>query len=478
MFSATRRLILTLERQTARPLARRLASTNAKTLPPRRTGTLAVAAGAVSLAGAGLVWKSRTGDDIPSLDAPPAPYTSFLPPELSSDDVTRILSKNAFSVAPRNIAGLTRYDGAQVASNSPCEDHLVHGAIASPRGDGSQWAVWAVLDGHAGAETADVLSRALVPFVQHRLKETFQNDKTDTAAVEKSIAQSFVDLDKEIMNAAIAAPTTNATLARKVQTMLPAFAGSCALLALYDADTGRLHVACTGDSRAVIGRQASGGAWETLPPTIDQTGYNADEVARLQKEHPGEETMVQDGRVLGLAVSRAFGDGRWKWPLDFQTDIKRRFYAPPPLTPRYDVRTPPYLTAEPVVTTVRVEPGQPCVLILATDGLWDHMKSSQAVDLVGNWLEPSSVKVDADTEEDVPDGPFDFGHFWKGVSYKFQPERTVVKDENAAVHLIRNSLGGNHGEMLAGRVAFGLPHSRRLRDDVTVQVALFNCGKK
>ncbi|CAK7238075.1 hypothetical protein SEUCBS140593_010304 [Sporothrix eucalyptigena] len=390
MFSATRRLILTLKRQTARPLARRLASTNAKTLPPRRTGTPAVAAGAVSLAGAGLVWKSRTGDDIPSLDAPPAPYTSFLPPELSSDDVTSILSKNAFSVAPRNIAGLTRYDGAQVASNSPCEDHLVHGAIASPRGNGSQWAVWAVLDGHAGAETADVLSRALVPFVQHRLKETFQNDKTDTAAVEKSIAQSF-----------------------KVQTMLPAFAGSCALLALYDADTGRLHVACTGDSRAVIGRQASGGAWETLPPTIDQTGYNADEVARLQKEHPGEETM---------------------------TDIKRRFYSPPPLTPRYDVRTPPYLTAEPVVTTVRVEPGQPCVLILATDGLWDHMKSSQAVDLVGNWLEPSSVEVDADTEEDVPDGPFDFGHFWKGVSYKFQPERTVVKDENAAVHLIRNSL--------------------------------------
>ncbi len=470
------------------------------------------------LSSASYLWQSRSRDeDVADFDASSgyrAPYASFVPPGLSSDDVTRQLAEEAFSVAPRTVAGLKRYDGAQVASNRPCEDRLVHGTLASPRGDGGRWAAWAVLDGHAGAATADVLSRALVPFVQRRLQEVFGESVGETAvetaadetvAVERAIAQAFVDLDEDLMAAATAAPASKASLATKIKTMLPAFCGSCALLALYDAATGRLHVACTGDSRAVLGRRrpqngnngkddkdgkddnGDDGAWEAVPLSVDQTGFNADEVARLQAAHPGEEaTLVKDGRVLGLAVSRAFGDGRWKWPLAFQQDIKRRFYAPAPLAlPQYDVRTPPYLTAEPVVTTTQLAAGQPAFLILASDGLWDAVSSRQAVDLVGGWLDPAasasaSPPVPAATGETTAeeDGEaFDFGHFWKGVSWRFLPSRTVVEDANAAVHLIRNRLGGNHGDMLGGRLAFDAPLARNLRDDVTVQVAFFNCSR-
>ncbi|CAK7225493.1 hypothetical protein SCUCBS95973_005883 [Sporothrix curviconia] len=515
MFSAARRPVASLPRLAAHPAARRLAATAGKTRRRPNAGIAAGLAGAVSLtAGAGLFWWSTLAsphDGMPTLDGPfplseRTPYAAFLPPALTPDDVTRLLSENAFSGAPRDCGRLTRYHGAQLASNSPCEDRLVHGTIASPyAGGGSRWAVWAVLDGHAGAATADVLSRALVPYVQHRLREVCGGDASganDVAAVKRAIAQAFVELDTDMMAAATAAAdtttTTGASLASKIRTMMPAFAGSCALLALYDPDKGRLHVACTGDSRAVLGRQntladddSSSGTWEAVPLTVDQTGRNADEVARLQAEHPGEDaTLVKDGRVLGLAVSRAFGDGRWKWPLAFQQSIRRRFYAPPPLTPTYDVRTPPYLTAEPVVTTVHMgkDPNQRYCLILATDGLWDHVKSQQAVDLVGRWLDPAEAaappaasstmlekqKAETNSTGDASE-PFDFGHFWKGVSYKFQPERTVVEDANAAVHLIRNSLGGNHGEMLAGRLTFDAPFSRRLRDDTTVQVVFFNC---
>lgn len=49
-----------------------------------------------------------------------------------------------------------------------------------------------------------------------------------------------------------------------------------------------------------------------------------------------------------------------------------------------------------------------------------------------------------------------------------------MQDENVAVHLVRNSLGGNHHELLAGRLAFSSPFSRNLRDDITVQVIFFN----
>ena len=64
--------------------------------------------------------------------------------------------------------------------------------------------------------------------------------------------------------------------------------------------------------RAILGRQNLAGQWEPIILSVDQTGYNEDEVARLQSKHPDEPEMVKDGRLLGLAVTRAFGDGLWK----------------------------------------------------------------------------------------------------------------------------------------------------------------------
>jgi pyruvate dehydrogenase phosphatase len=107
---------------------------------------------------------------------------------------------------------------------------------------------------------------------------------------------------------------------------------------------------------------------------------------------------------------------------------------------------------------------------MASDGLWDMLSNQQAVDLVGTWLEPSEKGVELEPTYE----PFDFGQFYKGTNWKFMEERTTVQDENVAVHLVRNSLGGNHHELIAGRLAFGAPFSRHIRDDITVQVAFFN----
>jgi pyruvate dehydrogenase phosphatase len=171
--------------------------------------------------------------------------------------------------------------------------------------------------------------------------------------------------------------------------------------------------------------------------------------------------------------SRAFGDALWKWPLEFQRDVQKRFYGPSPLTPRCPVQTPPYLTAEPVATSTKIDTDSPSFLIMATDGLWDTLSNQQAVDLVGTWLERGRVEQRNGHMEPAHE-PFGFGQFGKGVSWKFVGERTTVQDENVAVHLVRNSLGGNHHELVAGRLAFEPPSSRRARDDTTVQVVFFN----
>ena len=58
--------------------------------------------------------------------------------------------------------------------------------------------------------------------------------------------------------------------------------------------------------------------------TVEQTGAHPEEAARLIAAHPDEPNVVQFGRVLGMAVSRAFGDARLKWTLAEQRELKRR----------------------------------------------------------------------------------------------------------------------------------------------------------
>lgn len=71
-------------------------------------------------------------------------------------------------------------------------------------------------------------------------------------------------------------------------------------------------MACTGDSTACLKQQRPDGRWEAMTLLVDQTGKNREEIVRLYKEQPNKEHIVRKGRVLGIAVSRAFGDGQWK----------------------------------------------------------------------------------------------------------------------------------------------------------------------
>ncbi|KAI4847669.1 putative pyruvate dehydrogenase [Aureobasidium sp. EXF-8845] len=431
------------------------------------------------LTGAGVWWLATTGEDVMVPEIPAIEH-SVNKPGLSKDEITRMLSKESFSslVGGRGMPGVSRYYGAQLASNSPCEDRSVHGELSPLRGDSTPWMAWAVFDGHAGWQTADLLEKRLLPLVQQSLSQVNPHLGAPPAyqvLAQRAITKAFVDLDSSIMDTVQETSQSQRPLDEKMQRLMPAFAGSCALVALYDPVRRGLHVACTGDSRAVLGQRNADGTWEAIPLSVDQTGSNPDEVARINQEHPGEEDIAKNGRIHGIMVSRAFGDGRWKWPLELQKEFQQRFGGQAPLTPKYNIQTPPYITAEPVVTTTFIDPTKPSFLILATDGLWDSLSNQQAVDLVGTWLEPRANES-SNNKPKPTYAPFDFGQLDKGVNSKFEEERATYEDQNVAVHLMRNSLGGNHEELIAGRLAASNPFSRDLRDDITVQVAFFNCS--
>lgn len=366
------------------------------------------------------------------------------------------------------------YHLARAQVSSPCEDRLVETRIHGAGGSAENvWLVWGVFNGHGGWETAELLARNLPRFVQQSLQSLQPGAHSDL--VMQAVVESFMNLDDALVKTALSVVADPAmTFTEKAVHLTPCYSGSCALLLVLDPSSMTLYTACTGDSRALHGRQGSDGKWEAVPLSTDQGGSNPDEVARIEAEHPGEADIVRDDRVLGLMPARAFGDGKWKWPLDFLGEVRERFNGPVPLpTERY--KTPPYLTAAPVVTATTITPGENAFVILATDGLWDTMSSQRGVDLVAGWLDWVNIgKPGRRAEERLQTRePFDLAPYPPGVMWQVEEKNIAFEDDNAAVHLIRNALGGGHLEKLSGALAFPPPHSRTVRDDMGVQVIFF-----
>lgn len=195
-----------------------------------------------------------------------------------------------------------------------------------------------------------------------------------------------------------------------------AYAGSCAILGIYNNLERTLHVAVTGDSRAILGRrrvqeqEAAGDSstalagdtrkvtYEIHKLSADQNANNPKEAERLAALHPDEPELLKNGRTLGWGPSRAFGDGVMKWSATLQRRLWKEFLGE---WPRDTYKTPPYFTAEPEVTTFEgVKRGD--FLILASDGLWDSLTNEEVVGLVGKWLEEKTSENDVKAEAVLP----------------------------------------------------------------------------
>jgi pyruvate dehydrogenase phosphatase len=238
---------------------------------------------------------------------------------------------------------------------------------------------------------------------------------------------------------------------------------------MFDPNSKLLRVACTGDCRAVLGRRdPKSGKYIAIALSKDQTGFNELELARVRAEHPNEPDVIdtKTGRMLGhLAPSRAFGDGMYKWSLEVVQECRDKFFG---VAPWHGYLSPPYITAEPVVTTTEMR-GHGEFLIVASDGLWDHMSSEQAVQLVEMWVAGrNNEKIGKGAQKHVPVPTKAKG--LKEDELKIKDENFVVEDKNVATHLARNALGGRDLERLCGVIGAQPPLSRSARDDITVQV--------
>lgn len=481
-----------------------------------------------------LAVKVRGADGIPIM----ANRTfSLLSQNAVKDRLVENASSDSFS---RPDSTVWRYATASVAANDPLEDAHADAIIARDPSDPSapgDWLFFTVMDGHGGPHTSRLLSKTLINAVVLELSSLihsqdvpksglleklklmfrtslprFREDPQNPERISLAIRNAFTKLDQELINAplSVLAANLDAESIKKnilpdlskhplaLQTMLPAVSGSCALMAVFDTAHRHLYVACSGDSRAVAGiweeNEQGQGSWRVEVLSEDQTGRNPNELKRIQSEHPPDEagSVIRAGRVLGgLEPSRAFGDARYKWPRDVQDVLNRAFLVgnnQPLRLPPSSFKTPPYVTATPVVTHRDFDFGSVArpsrspasrFVVLATDGLWDKLSSEDVVALVGGHLKGlKGVVSKTALPELVPTTSGAPTVEGKDKKRNSSSGSWSFEDENISSHLIRNAFGGGDAENLRKLMSIPAPTARSYRDDTTVTVVWWEDGQE
>ncbi|XP_066932300.1 pyruvate dehydrogenase [acetyl-transferring]-phosphatase 2, mitochondrial-like [Clytia hemisphaerica] len=257
------------------------------------------------------------------------------------------------------------------------------------------------------------------------------NEVMENLTIEEALKYTYLSLDRDITRESIPDGLCN-------EAIWTGLSGAVAVSAYLK---GRmLYVANTGDCRAVIGTKSTKGSWLPNVMSEDHNFDNIEEVKRLTRLHPGEKAVIFRGRLLGqLAPLRAFGDIPYKWSLELHRKVLDVLYGRP-IVPESIYLTPPYLTAQPDITSRELN-AKDGFLILATDGLWDTVSNEMAVKIVGDYL------------DDVENGK--------------------KPSENATTRLIKYALGGGSDYRLSEMMQIPDNQKRNFHDDITVTVVFF-----
>lgn len=285
-------------------------------------------------------------------------------PIQSLNEIHTLLSVNAHQQSDKQKgSAVAEFHINSYAANTPCEDR--YATLLNDSG-----ALFGIYDGHGGCGAVSFVKECLMSYLQDSLKKIFKDGIQEEELTEKirlALIQGYERADKDFI---LQGQMDEFKLA-------DAYAGACAITAYT---VGRhLFIANSGDCRAVLGRRLTAQGmhhhrYEAVQLSNDHTAETERE--RLIREHPNEPDVVVRGAIKGnLEPSRAFGDALFKDKV-FNHYLRDEYQMPEPYNP-------PYVTASPEVLYHYLEYGD-SFLILATDGLWDHLSNEEAVEIVAN----------------------------------------------------------------------------------------------
>ncbi|KAJ1561296.1 hypothetical protein HK096_005242 [Nowakowskiella sp. JEL0078] len=407
---------------------------------------------------------------------------------LSSNEIDQNINEfELYLLPPENDNGrIVRVDVDLLAANDPIEDKYA----ASLSSDGY---LFGVFDGHWDVHCADIVKKYLFGYIANEIQKLEKEKNKEKLS--SALTNAFVRLDNDILNLPLRAlPNFESITPEEVTALpedlrkqamdclLPALTGACAVVAYIDGDD--LYVANAEKSRAVLGTRTKIG-WKAKALTQDHQSGNPSELKRLKKEHPGEEATVAYKKsshgvlrvIGGMMPSRAFGDAKFKWKLDWHPKIDALISSLPISkhvfkTLQYCL-TPPYITAASDVTHHKLTQ-KDSFIVLASDGIFDFLSNDEVISAVGQYLE-SNQKSQSSSGRKVDIG--DIAHISESGD---SGDRLlhVVHDNNASSHLIRTALANGKGDEEVRRILqFPANMRRKMRDDMTVLIIFLNNGE-
>ncbi|CAB1096392.1 unnamed protein product [Ectocarpus sp. CCAP 1310/34] len=232
------------------------------------------------------------------------------------------------------------------------------GCVVYPFNEDPKHALFSVFDGHG--EHGDVVSN----FVMHELQACLAAHPSLLDDPAKALMESYVQVDESLA----ASKGEEAT-----------FSGTTAVSVLMREN--KLWIANAGDSRAVLAHE-DGAELKAVDLSVDQNPNSPKEQARIEAAggfvspppEPGLSSRVWlDAAMtqIGLAMARSIGDHAVK-------SIG--------------------VVAEPEVTTHTIAAGDKFI-VLASDGVWEFVKSQEAIDIVNTSLEEGTMKATQDLIE-------------------------------------------------------------------------------
>ncbi len=189
--------------------------------------------------------------------------------------------------------------------------------------------------------------------------------------------------------------------------------GTTATVILIEPATCRLFAAQLGDSRAVLGR-AIGPDWEAVPLTVDHKPQDPEEKRRVESAG-GEVVFLGCWRVSHpdstsyLACSRAIGDLALKVPHSV-------------------------VSAVPDVTVRTLDRAMDCLVVVASDGVWDVITDSEAVEIAARAMAEVQGESEAEREKE-PELPS-----WALPGPKPTSGQGALQSRRAALAIVREAL--------------------------------------
>ncbi|KAG0454538.1 hypothetical protein HPP92_023565 [Vanilla planifolia] len=272
------------------------------------------------------------------------------------------IAVDAASPLAGDLSGIRWGSSSVQGPRSEMEDDVVL------RSDGlSGFTFAAVFDGHAGFSSVEFLRNELYKECVNSLQGGLLLTSMNFHAIKDGLGQAFQNVDKKLLTWLEQMPIEDES-------------GATATIMIVRTDA--LIISHIGDSSVVLSRN---GKVERLTSPHRPFGNNKismDEARRI-REAGG---WIVDGRICGdISVSRAFGDLRFKTK---KNEMLVRGVEQGKWTEKFISRI--RFKEDLVISTPDIHHlhlGHDVeFIILASDGLWDYMKSSDAVNFVRNHL--------------------------------------------------------------------------------------------